>query len=201
MNPKKIIIILGITILIVVMTIFFIWHYKIGKNGNTMINKSEEEIIENILTMKSYSATLNITVETNKNKTQYTVKQSLENGKAKQEVIEPENIAGVITEYDGEKMTIKNNKLNLETTFQNYQYIVENGLWLDSFIEAHKKSGNITRNEAEIILEIKKEEDPYHAYQALYIDKKTGKPTKMIVKDINQKTLVYILYTEITISK
>ena len=89
-----------------------------------MINKSEEEIVETILTMKSYRATLNITVETNKNKTQYTVKQNLENGKAKQEVIEPENIAGVITEYDGEKITIKNNKLNLETTFQNYQYIL-----------------------------------------------------------------------------
>ena len=192
MNPKKIIIILGITILIISITIFFIWNYKIGKNGNTMINKSEEEIVETILTMKSYRATLNITVETNKNKTQYTVKQNLENGKAKQEVIEPENIAGVITEYDGEKITIKNNKLNLETTFQNYQYIVENGLWLDSFIETYQKNGSITRNETEIILETKKEDNPYQTYQALYIDKKTGKPTKMIVKDINQKTLVYI---------
>lgn len=201
MNPKKIIIILGITILIIGITIFFIWNYKIGKNGNTMINKSEEEIVETILTMKSYRATLNITVETNKNKTQYTVKQNLENGKAKQEVIEPENIAGVITEYDGEKITIKNNKLNLETTFQNYQYIVENGLWLDSFIETYKKNGSTIRNETEIILETKKEDNPYQTYQALYIDKKTGKPTKMIVKDINQKTLVYILYTEITISK
>lgn len=201
MNPKKIIIILGITILIIGITIFFIWNYKIGKNGNTMINKSEEEIVETILTMKSYRATLNITVETNKNKTQYTVKQNLENGKAKQEVIEPENIAGVITEYDGEKITIKNNKLNLETTFQNYQYIVENGLWLDSFIETYQKNGSITRNETEIILETKKEDNPYQTYQALYIDKKTGKPTKMIVKDINQKMLVYILYTEITISK
>lgn len=201
MNPKKIIIILGITILIIGITIFFIWNYKIGKNGNTMINKSEEEIVETILTMKSYRATLNITVETNKNKTQYTVKQNLENGKAKQEVIEPENIAGVITEYDGEKITIKNNKLNLETTFQNYQYIVENGLWLDSFIEKYQKNGSTTRNETEIILETKKEDNPYQTYQVLYIDKKTGKPTKMIVKDINQKTLVYILYTEITISK
>ena len=36
--------------------------------------------------------------------------------------------------------------------------------------------------------------------EAISRSKKTGKPIKMIVQDINQKTLVYILYTEITIS-
>lgn len=168
-----------------------------------MINKSEEEIIETILNMKSYQAKLDITIETNKNKTQYMVQQTLENGKTKQEVLKPENIAGVITEYDGKNLTIKNNKLNLESTFQNYQYMVENTLWLDSFIENYKtkETSKIVSKENEIILEIKKEENPYQTYQFLYIDKKTGKPTKMIVQDINQKTLVYILYTEITISQ
>jgi len=202
MKAKKIIAILLIAIVLIGITIFLIYYYKNGKNGNTIINKSEEEIIETILNMKSYEAKLNITIETNKNKTQYTVKQSVEEGKAKQEVLQPENIAGVITEYDGKNVTIRNNKLNLETTFQNYQYIVENSLWLDSFIETYKakETSKITRNGTEIILEVKKEENPYQATQTLYIDVKTGKPTKMIVKDINQKTLVYILYTEITIS-
>lgn len=202
MKLKTVIVILMIAILLISITIFCIWYYKNGKNGNTMINKSEEEIIETILNMKSYQAKLDITIETNKNKTQYMVQQSLEDGKAKQEVLKPENIAGVITEYDGKNLTIKNNKLNLESTFQNYQYMVENTLWLDSFIEIYKtkETSKITSKENEILLEIKKEENPYQAYQTLHIDKKTGKPTKMIVKDINQKTLVYILYTEITIS-
>lgn len=202
MKLKTVIVILMIAILLISITIFCIWYYKNGKNGNTMINKSEEEIIETILNMKSYQAKLDITIETNKNKTQYMVQQSLVDGKAKQEVLKPENIAGVITEYDGKNLTIKNNKLNLESTFQNYQYMVENTLWLDSFIEIYKtkETSKITSKENEILLEIKKEENPYQTYQTLHIDKKTGKPTKMIVKDINQKTLVYILYTEITIS-
>jgi outer membrane lipoprotein-sorting protein len=202
MKNKKIIFIIFAIIILIIVSIFLICHYKNTKNGNTIINKSEEEILNSILEMKSYNATLSITIETNKNKTQYKVKQTLENGKATQEVLEPENIAGVTTEYDGTNLKITNNKLNLETTFQNYQYMVENRLWLDSFIEEFNKNENtqITSEENEIILEVKNKDNPYNVHKKLYIDKKTGKPTKMIVKDINQKTLVYILYTEIEIS-
>lgn len=201
MKNKKIIFILLIGIIILI-TIFLILYYKNAKGGNTMINKSEEEIINSILEIKSYSANLDITIETNKNTTKYKVSQTLEGGKAKQEVLEPENIAGVITEYDGTNLKIRNNKLDLETTFQNYQYMVENRLWLDSFIEEYKTMGNtkISSNENEIVLQVKREDNPYNIYKELYIDKKTGKPTKMIVQDINKKTLVYILYSEIEIS-
>ena len=200
-NKKKFFILLFVFI-IILLTIFLILYYKNNKNGNTTINKSEEEIINSILEMKSYSAKLDITIETNKNKTQYKVSQTLKEGKATQEVLEPENIAGVITEYDGTNLKIKNNKLDLETTFQNYQYIVENRLWLDSFIEDFKTLENkkTSSDQNEIILEVKREDTPYNIYKKLYIDKKTGKPIKLIVQDINQKTLVYILYTEITIS-
>ena len=203
MKNKKVAILIIIAIIIIFVSIFLILYYKNGKAGNTIINKSEEEIVEYILNMKSYSAKLNITVETNKNKTEYVVVQSLENGKAKQEVIEPSNIAGVITEYDGNNLKIRNSKLDLETTFQNYQYIVKNRLWLDSFIEDYKSQDNsstLSSTSNEIILEVKTKESPYNTYKKLCIDKKTAKPTKMIVQDINKKTLVYILYTEMKIS-
>ena len=202
MKNKKIVFILLLVLVIVLITIFIIINYKNIKIGNTIINKSEEEIIKSILEMKSYSAKLDITIETNKNTTKYKVSQSLDNGKAKQEVLEPENIAGVVTEYDGINLKIRNNKLDLETTFQNYQYIVENRLWLDSFIEEYKtiKNTKTSSNENEIILEVERNDTPYNVYKKLYIDKKTGNVSKMIVQDINQKTLVYILYTEIKIS-
>ena len=119
MKSKKIIIFTIFVIVLIFVTIFLILHYKNGKGGNTMINKSEGEIVEYILNIKSYEAKLNITVETNKNKTEYVVSQKLQNNLAQQEVIQPTNIAGVITEYDGSNLKIKNNKLDLETTFQN----------------------------------------------------------------------------------
>ncbi len=149
------------------------------KTGNTIINKSEEDIIEYVLNINSYKAKLEIEVETNKNKNKYVVKQSLENGNvSKQEVLEPSNIAGVITEYDGTNLKIINNTLNLTTTFENYSYMVENKLWLNSFIEDYKKSNNskATTKENEIILEVKKdEENKYSIYRKLYIDKNTRK--------------------------
>lgn len=202
MKNKKLIFSLLLILSIIIITIFLIFHYKNNESGNNILNKSEEELIEYILGIKSYEAKLDITIETNKNKTQYVVKQELKEGKAKQEVLEPENIAGVITEYDGVNLKIKNNKLELETTFQNYQYMVENRLWLDCFLEEYKegKSTKVNFSENEIILEVKKDDNLYNVHKKLYIDKKTGKPTKMIVQDINQKTLVYILYTEIKIS-
>lgn len=202
MKAKKLILTFSIILIIILVSIFLILYYKNGKVGNTIINKSEEQIVESILNIKSYNAKLDVSIETNKNTTKYVVSQKVENEKSTQEVLEPENIAGVITEYDGTNLKIKNNKLDLETTFQNYQYIVENRLWLNSFIEEFKKSSNkkVNSEENEIILEVSNTENSYNTYKKLYIDKKTGKPTKLQVEDINKKMLVYILYTEITIS-
>ena len=92
--------------------------------------------------------------------------------------------------------------MNLETTFQNYQYIVENKLWLNSFTNEFKESNKTKVNSKtdEIVLEINNTENLYDTCKRLYIDKKTGKPTKLEIEDINKKMLVYILYTEISIS-
>ena len=199
-NKKLLLIIINVVILIIIL----ILAYNLLKNGNTKINKTEEDIVQSILNINSYEAKLEIEIETNKNKTRYVVKQKLENGNiSTQEVLEPTNVAGVVTQYDGTNLKIINNSLNLEKTFENYNYIVENRLWLDSFIEDYKKYNNskVSSKENQIILEVKDEDsNKYNVYKKLYIDKNTGKPTKMLVQDINQKTLVYILYTEIEIS-
>ena len=202
MKNKKIIILTIIIAILIFIIIFALYYYKKGKIGNTIINKSEEQIIESILNIKSYDANLEITIQTNKNTTQYALKQELKEEKCIQEVVKPENIAGVITEYDGNSLKIRNNKLNLETTFQDYKYITENNLWLNSFIKEFKETNNkkISTAEKEIILEIDNKKNTYSSYKKLYIDKKTGKPTKMQIEDVNQKVLVYILYTEIKIS-
>ena len=178
MKNKKAILIV-IIIILILLTLISIFAYKLLKNGNNKINKSEEEIVEDILNIKSYKAKLEIEVETNKNKTKYVVKQELkQNNISTQEVIEPSNIAGIITQYDGANLKIINNKLQLTTTFENYSYVVDNNLWLNSFIESYKqcKNSKVTSKNNEIILEFKDENNTkYTSYKKLYIDKSTRK--------------------------
>ena len=40
----------------------------------------------------------------------------------------------------------------------------------------------------------------FNTNKKLYIDKKTLKPTKMEIEEVNKKVLVYILYNEIKIN-
>lgn len=93
--------------------------------------------------------------------------------------------------------------MNLSKIYENYSYISENSLCLYNFIEDYKKDSQAKyyENEDEIILEVKVEEgNKYNAYKKLYIDKKTLKPTKMEIEEVNKKMLVYILYNEIKIN-
>ena len=72
-----------------------------------------------------------------------------------------------------------------------------------SFIEDCKNNdSNIYENEEEIILEtVVKNNNKYRAIKRLFINKNTGNPIKMEIKDNAQNTLVYILYNEIQINK
>lgn len=73
-----------------------------------------------------------------------------------------------------------------------------------NFIEEYKKDTNAKCKEEQdtIILEARVEDskNKYNVYKKLYIDKKTIKPIKMEIEEVNKKMLVYILYNEIKIN-
>ncbi len=203
---KNLKIVILISILLIITIIIYFFYKNNNKNinfGNNRNNKTNQEIEEYILNISSYDAEIELEVETNKNKTKYRIKQNyVAPNIEKQIVMEPENISGLETIYDGNKLTINNTKLNLSTVYQNYQYITENFLWLNSFIEDYKKSNNkkIYEEGNMLVMEIVLEgSNPYVSLKKLFIDKTTSKITKMVVQDKNQKNLVYILYNEIKI--
>ena len=55
MKNKKIVILTIIIAILIFIIIFALYYYKKGKIGNTIINKSEEQIIESILNIKSFN--------------------------------------------------------------------------------------------------------------------------------------------------
>lgn len=202
MNKKRFILILIIIIIIGVIIAFFIKNnYKSLKIGNNITNRSIEEVEEYILNMSSYEAKIEVTVRSNKNENRYLLSQkySKENV-AKQEVIEPSNIQGVETIYQDGKLEIRNSKLGLSTIFENYPYMAENVLWISTFVADYKESSQktITEENNEYIMEVTVEDsNQYNCNKKLYIDKDTNVPTKMLIQDKNNKTLIYILYNEI----
>lgn len=162
------------------------------KNGNNIT--SQEESLNKILNMSSYTATIEVEVKSNKNTNYYKLKQEyIKDKKISQEVLEPSNIAGVKIVKEGDNLKLENTKFNLVTFFEKYEEITVNDLDLSSFvseyIEYEKKE--IEQKDDEIILETKN--------KILYLNKKTGLPTKMEIKDTNKNTKAYILYNEVTI--
>lgn len=210
MKNKKIIFI-SILVLAVVSILIFILlktNYKNKNFGNNMSNKNLEEIEKYILDISSYTAKMDVTVESNKNTNKYVMEQRYEKGKkSKQKILEPANIEGLEIIYEENKLTINNAKDNLKTMYENYPNLMENCLWLNAFIEDYKIEKNegkasIVEKNGKVIMATKtrNENNRYIYSKELHIDKEAGKIEKLVVQDINKKNLIYILYNEITVN-
>mgnify|MGYP000536939145 FL=1 len=197
---KFLFIIIVIAILLTIFLIFFSKKsYENMNIGNNNLNKTLEEVEDYILNIKSYTATIEVTVNSNKNSNKYLIKQSHQEENDEQEVIEPGNIRGVKITYKDSSLKVENSKLNLEKIYNNYPYIESNILWLNSFIEEYKNSTQkgISEKNEKIIMQIRRKNDKKTAIEELILDKKTLKPTQLSIMDNNKNTIVYILYNEI----
>lgn len=210
MKNKKIIFISILVLAIVSILIFILLktNYKNKNFGNNMSNKNLEEIEKYILDISSYTAKMDVTVESNKNTNKYVMEQRYEKGKkSKQKILEPANIEGLEIIYEDNKLTINNVKNNLKTMYENYPNLMENCLWLNAFIEDYKTEKNegkasIVEKNGKVIMATKtrNENNRYIYSKELHIDKEAGKIEKLVVQDINKKNLIYILYNEITVN-
>ena len=125
------------------------------------------------------------------------------NNSSSQEIIEPNNIAGIKISQEKDKLTLENSNLSLTNIIENYKYITDSCIDLSSFIKEYKNNAEKKQEEDSdnIKLEIATANtNPYIKYRKLEIDKKTGKPIKMECKSENKKETVYILYNEVKLN-
>lgn len=198
---KKYWLILLIIVIVIGGIIFYKNRVKDSKSGN---NKTSQEIVDYILNISSYEVQVTVNVTSNKNSNKYILKQTYQSPNiSMQEVIEPNNIAGVKIENDGTNLKIENSQLNLNTILENYNYLGDNCLDLYSFLEDYKQDENakFEEKDAEIIMKVNSNIDNiYMQEKILHIDKKTQIPTQMEIKDNKQKTTIYILYNEVKVN-
>lgn len=205
---KKICIVFGISTFALISLIFLVIllkkDYKISKVGNNLNNKNLQDVEEYILNISSYKAKITVNINSNKNKTQYIIRQMYAKPNIEKQVVEePSNIKGLETIYDGNSLRINNTSLNANKIYENYSYITKNYLWLNSFIDDYKQEKNkeIYEKDNQIVMEVKFDgKEPYISNEKLIIDKEKGSISKLIVQDKQQKDLVYILYNEIEVN-
>ena len=193
-----------IVLLIFIIIFFLIFFLKNNYKNIKVGNNSIEEVEEYILNISSYEAKLELIVKSNKNTNRYIILQTYNKpDKTKQVVIEPENIAGLEIEYDGQNLILRNTKLNIEKVYENYKYLTDNFFTLETFIKEYEQLKNNKTNlyeESEnIIMEVEVNKNKYVYKKTLYIDKNSLEPTKLMIQDINEENIVYILYNEIEI--
>lgn len=202
MNKKKIFFISFILILIIFI-IFIFFNKKTAKVLKIGNNMTSQEIVEYILNISSYEVNVTVDIESNKNSNKYIINQNYVSPNLNsQEIIEPSNIKGVKIIRDGNNLKVENSNLNLSSLFENYNYISDNCLDLSSFIEDYKNFNlsEYIEEENQIIMKTQNSNNKYRMYKNLYIDKQTHNPTKLEIKDDNEKTVVYILYNEVKIN-
>ena len=198
MKNKKIIWIILLCILILSL-IFIFFNKKTAKVMKIGNNSSSQEIIDNILNISSYEVTIEVEIQSNKNKNKYVLKQQyISPDISTQEVLEPSNIEGVKIIKNKNNLKLENTKLNLATVFENYEYVADNTLDLSCFIQEYISDNNSSYKEenGQILMETQSD----NKIKTLYVDRNTGNPIKMEVKDTNKKTQIYILYNEVKIN-
>lgn len=184
-------------IIILIGVICFIFTKKLTKKNITGNNMNSQEIVNYILDISSYEATIDVEVNSNKNITKYELKQKyVKPDIVVQEVLQPENIKGVKIIKKENELIIENTKLGLKKILNGYDYIANNSMDLNTFIDLYRNSKNSNYKEKDSLIVMETE---YNGdIQKLFIDKKDIKPIKMEIRDNNKKNSIYISYKEIT---
>ena len=193
-------------LIIIILTIFLIFFiFKImtknRKNGNNM---NSQEIVDKIKNLTSYTAKVKVQVNSNKNINKYVLLQKYNSQEGSmQEVIEPENIAGVKIIKKDNNLNIENSNLDLKTIYENYSGLENNSLDLINFISEYKENdhSNFEEKNEEIVLKTTANKgNKYLENKVLYIDKNSSKPKKLMIQDNNQNTTIIIEYIEIELN-
>lgn len=201
MKNRKIIFLILLIIIIFCLAIILINMTKNKKNGNNM---NSQEIVDNILNLKSYKSKISVQVNSNKNQNKYILTQeyNTENG-CIQEIIEPEKIAGVKIIKKDNNLKIENSQLDLKKIYENYLGLEDNSLDLICFINEYKDNpkSEFEEKNGEIIMKTKANKNNlYLKNKTLYINKENIRPTKLIIQDNNQNSTIIIEYNEIELN-
>lgn len=187
---------------LICMIVFSIFTYILLKTGNNKNIKEEKRIDDILEEYLNYEAEVTITIFSNKTETTYVMKQVVYQDISKFYILKPENLLGTVVENNKNSLKITNSVLNVEKTYENIPNLLNNYLFLNTFIYEYneeEREVEIKDNEIIILVKLDKNQNTYVKYKELYLDAKTKKPIKMLIKDDAKKLKASIIYNNIKI--
>ena len=186
---------------LICITIFLIFYYIFSNLVNNM-SRSQDKIVEDVLNkFNNYEANIEVIIKSNKSENKYSMNQIVEEDKSKTIVNGPENIKGMTIELGNNTLKITNAN-NMEKIYNDYKPILNNSLFLNSFVNDYKKNGaNIQETNDEIIIQVHENNNlnTYTNLKKLHLDKTNNMPKELIIGDNTKKENIRIIYNDIKI--
>lgn len=197
-----------IIICVVLFFMFFaIIYYKNVFCGNNIIKNRVDKNVETVLeSLKFYKADCDVKITSNKSDKNYKIHQEVDKNYELQELLTDDLSEQMKIEYFENNLKISNTGLKLEKIYENYENLLNNSLFLNTFEKEYNTDENIVKayeNDNQIILEIelKNNKNTYIKYKKLYINKSTLLPEKLEIKASTNKEKICIIYNSIEINK
>ena len=90
----------------------------------------------------------------------------------------------------------------MEKIYENYNYILNNSLFLNTFAnDFSNNDSEVYKENGKTVIEVKlsNNTNTYIKYKCLYLNEKTHIPEKLVIKDITKNPYISIIYNDIKI--
>lgn len=167
-----------------------------------------ERIYEQYNQLNSYHSKIRMTVTSNKTTKTYVMNQYYKApDRYKIEILEPEDIRGLVTVYSGSNVTTIYPEIQGKFTLMNFTPIDKSYIFISDFFETYYKSEQTAVfmvNKAESRQTVLEANIPgsniYRFNQKMWIDNNTLRPLKMEIYDIKKKAVISITYDEVELN-
>lgn len=164
--------------------------------------KNAEDVQKLLMKLKTYRCDVVFAVANNKSTNVYKERHMYKfPDKYRIEIVEPSELSGQTTIYNGGKAVIYHPQLKTYLVTQNYNNTLEFSSFIGSFIESFKNNGGARfklesfQDKQCYVLEIPvKGENPYRALEKIWIDAESIIPVKAEILDKDNKISAQVLY-------
>jgi len=168
-----------------------------------------EKIQKRYMGLDSYESLVKVTYISKQGKNEYKMKHYYKrSGEYRIEIVEPQNLAGIVTIFDGQKVMQANPKIEgkaiVEIEKSPYREEILLGNFLKNYFQSQEVSievGKMGEGEVTVLETQIPGDNPLLSYGRLWVDNESHDPIYMILYDNKQEKRIVVQYEEFMYNK